>query len=187
MQKHEFLGMVDPCTGSFKKVLYPEYVKNQSTYVHPLNWKDSLAILIQSPGEHPNPIVDMYWLDEKSEIWTKIYTMGPYYCFEGEYGFRIPQSLTTGEIVIEAWKGTCLNQRTPYFWSPKISESVIYVSEFDTLRPLWYESYSHVESLVCVKGMELIGKEDKNKKKTKRAKNWTELLSKDFESLLHLH
>ncbi|KAL8134482.1 hypothetical protein AgCh_009487 [Apium graveolens] len=56
-------------------------------------------------------------------------------------------------------------------------------------RPLWYEPYSHVESLVCVKGMELIGKEDKNKKKPKPAKNCgrTEMWSKDFESLLHIN
>ncbi|KAK1367532.1 hypothetical protein POM88_033624 [Heracleum sosnowskyi] len=46
-------------------------------------------------------------------------------------------------------------------------------------------SYGHSESLVTIEGMELITK-DKNKKTKPKKVNRTELLSKDFESALHL-
>lgn len=175
--QNEMLASLDPCTGSYKKVWYPRHVKNVSTRVNPLKWKDSLALLIQSPGESPNSTVDMYGLDMNTENWTKIYTIVEHQ-FEG---LRIPQCLATGEIVLETWKGYFLHaKRTPYFWNPETSDSFIKKRGFATIVPLWYESYTHVESLVSVKGMVIIGKEDKkngkdgrNKKKTKPLKkNW---------------
>lgn len=167
--RNEMLGSIDPCTGLYKKVRYPNFVKNLRTSVNPLKWKDSLALLIQSPGENPNSIVDMYVLDESTENWTKMYTIGEHQ-FDG---LRIPQCLSTGEIVFETWKGDILhaNNRTPYFWNPETSDNFIKKRGLATTDPLWYESYSHMESLVCVKGMEIIGKEDKNKK-TKPRKDW---------------
>lgn len=175
---HEILAAFDPLTRSYKKIWYPKHVKNGTTCVHPLNWKDSVAALVQSPGEHPNHLVDMYVLDENDDNWTKIYTIE--HAFEG---LRILQCLTTGEIVLETWKGGDFSKRVPYFCYPETRDHACYNVWFDYLDPLWGESYSHVESLVCVEGMEIIGK-DKNKKN--KSKNWTELLSKDFESVLHL-
>lgn len=91
-------------------VWYLKYVKNACTRVNPLKWKDSLALLIQSPGESPNSTVDMYVLDDNTENWTKIYTIGKHQ-FEG---LRIPQCLAIGEIVLMTWKGDCQHaMRTP--------------------------------------------------------------------------
>lgn len=68
---------------------------------------------------------------------------------------------------------------SPYFWNPETSDSFIKKTGLATVDPLWYESYSHTESLVCVKGMDIIGedktngKEDGNKNNSKPPKkNW---------------
>ncbi|KAK1352774.1 hypothetical protein POM88_052612 [Heracleum sosnowskyi] len=74
-------------------------------------------------------------------------------------------SFKTGEIVIEEQ----LHTRDLYLYDPKAS-FVSSLIGIEGLKPLWMQSYSHTESLVSVKGMELIGKEDKNKK-TKAKKN----------------
>ncbi|KAK1367972.1 hypothetical protein POM88_034064 [Heracleum sosnowskyi] len=180
----EILGRIDPYTGLFKRVLYPKHIKNQSTLVHPLNFRDSVAALIQSPGEHPNEMVDLYVRDENTASWTKMYSFGPL----GFERMRIPQCFSTGEIVIEAWTGNNIHaspDQVTYIYDPEHS-IVLRFKEIDTLNPFWYESYSHVESLVCVKGMVQIGKERRDKKTNPKMKDWTEFLSKDFESVLHL-
>ncbi|XP_074343634.1 uncharacterized protein LOC141682843 isoform X2 [Apium graveolens] len=200
----EMLGRIDPCNELYKKVEYPEHVKNEYTRVHPVKFKESVAVLIQSPGEFVNRMVDMYVLDEKAALWTKIHTIGPL-PFDG---LRIPQCFDTGEIVIETWEGDLPADRVPFFYNnarelplwydsyshieslvpffcvPETGE-VLYNNAMDALLPLWHESYSHVESLVAVKGMELILKVDKKQKTKPRKKSWTVSLSKDFESVLH--
>lgn len=166
--RREMLGRIDPCSGLYKKVEYPEHVKNECTWVHPVKFKESVAVLIQSPGEYANRMVDLYVLDEKAAIWTKIHAIGPL-PFDG---LRVPQCFNTGEIVIETWEGDLPDDRVPFFCDPETGE-ILYNNAMDALLPLWYESYSHVESLVAVKGMELILKEDKKKEKTRpRKKSW---------------
>ncbi|KAL8101639.1 hypothetical protein AgCh_033508 [Apium graveolens] len=178
---HEVLAAFDPLTRAYKKISYPMHVKNKTTCVHPLNWKDSVAALVQSPGKYPNHLVDMYVLDKNNDNWTKVYTIE--HAFEG---LRILQCLTTGEIVLETWKGNNIAKRTPYFCYPETRDHAYYNGWFDYLDPLWGESYIHIESLICVKGMETTGKE-KSKKNRSSRKNWTVSLSKDFGSGLHLN
>ncbi|KAL8134038.1 putative F-box protein At1g53370 [Apium graveolens] len=179
----QVLGRIDPLTGLFK-VAYPEHIKNRSTLVYPVNLKDSVAALIQSPGKHPNQMVDLYVRDENTARWTKMYSIGPL----GFEGMRIPQCFSTGEIVLETWTGNIniydSSDRVTYICDPKNSSVLLY-NEIDTLRPFWFMSYSHVESLVCVKGMVQIGKERRDKKTNPNMKNWIEFLSRDFESALH--
>lgn len=114
--RREMLGRIDPCSGLYKKVEYPEHVKNECTLVHPVKLKDSVAVLIQSPGEYVNPMVDLYVLDERAANWTKLHTIGPL-PFDG---LRIPQCFNTGEIVLETWEGDILHaDRVPFFCDPE--------------------------------------------------------------------
>lgn len=157
----EVLGRIDPCTGLYMKVMYPQHVKNKSTRVHPANLRDSVAALVQSPGEYPNQMIDLYVLDENTAKWTKMYSIGPL-AFEQ---LQIPQCFSTGEIVLETWRGNInhASNLVPYFCDPK-TNLVLRNNEIEALDPFWKESYSHVESLVCVKGMVQIGKEHNDKK-----------------------
>ncbi|KAL1815976.1 hypothetical protein ACET3Z_018550 [Daucus carota] len=179
----EVLGRIDPCTGSYMKVLYPQHIKNMSTRVHPVNLRGSVAALIHSPGEHPNQMVDLHVLDESTAKWTKLYTIGPL-IFEN---LQIPQCFSTGELVLESWRGgiNCVSDLLSNFCDPK-TNLVLPNKEIEVLHPFWGDSYSHVESLVCVKGMVQIGKEHNDKKTKSKTRNWTEFLSKEFESALHL-
>ncbi|KAK1372633.1 hypothetical protein POM88_028826 [Heracleum sosnowskyi] len=163
--RREMLGRIDPCSGLYKKVEYPDHVKNECTLVHPVKLKDFVVVLIQSPGEYANPMVDLYVLDVKASVWTKLHTIGPL-PFDG---LRIHRCFNTGEIVLETWEGDLPADRVPFFCDPETGD-VLYNNAMDALLPLWYESYSHVESLVAVKGMELISKEGKTKEKTKLRK-----------------
>ncbi|XP_017230044.1 uncharacterized protein LOC108204891 isoform X1 [Daucus carota subsp. sativus] len=181
----EILGRIDPFTGLFKKILYPEHIKNGHTLVHPVNLRDSVAALIQSPGELPNQTFDLYVRDEDTAKWTKMYSIGP---FDFERMRIPPQCFSTGEIVLETWTGENIHDsidRTTHICDPK-NNIVFRNNEIDALQPFWFLSYSHVESLVCVKGMVQIGKERRDKKTNPKMKKWIEFLSKDFESALNL-
>ncbi|KAK1367528.1 hypothetical protein POM88_033620 [Heracleum sosnowskyi] len=155
--QHEILALFDPCTGFYKKVQYPEHFREMSTWAQPFEYQDSVSVMVQfTPGLLDEPMIDLYVLDDDTASWTKMYTFGPF-----PYGeFHVPrQSFKSGEIVIEEQ----LHTRDLYLYDPKAS----YISSLigiEGLKPLWIQSYSHTESLVSVKRMELLGNEDKNKK-----------------------
>lgn len=174
------LGVIDPRTGMHREIPYPDYVKNQRTDAHPVNLLDSISLLIYSPGQDPNHLVDVYVLDETCGQWTKKYTTQPIVA----EGLRLPQCLTTGQIVVETWEGGDSDHRCTFFYDPSTSRLS---AKFDASNTLWYQSYSHVESLVCLKGMEPLekeAKEDKKKKKKPKTKNWDGFLSEGFELVL---
>ncbi|KAK1367518.1 hypothetical protein POM88_033610 [Heracleum sosnowskyi] len=121
----------------------------------------------------------MYVLDDDDTSWIKMYSIGPFPYLE----FHQPQqSFKTGLIVLEE---LIENNRGPCLYDPK-TDLVTLLIGIDNLEPNWSQSYSHSESLVTIEGMELIKKKDKNKKTKPKKVNRTELLSKDFESALHL-
>lgn len=110
----------------------------------------------------------MYVLDETCGQWIKKYTTQPIVA----EGLRLPQCLTTGQIVVETWERGDSDHRSTFFYDPSIC---CLSAKFDASNTLWYQSYSHVESLVCLKGMEPLekeAKEDKKKKKKPKKKNW---------------
>lgn len=186
----DVLGRIDPCTGLFKKIEHPKHVRNTGTRVNPVNLRDSVAALIQSPGEYPNHMIDLYLLDENTAKWTKMYSIGPLVFHQAFERMRIPQCFSTGEIVLEMWTwdnefDQYVKDLVRFFCDPK-TNLVLRNNQIEASHPYWYESYSHVESLVCVKGMVQIGKEHRDKKTNPKMKNWTEFLSKEFESVLHL-
>ncbi|KAL8097969.1 F-box/kelch-repeat protein At3g06240-like [Apium graveolens] len=172
------LGAFDPRTGMYKNIPYPRFVKNERTEVHPVNMMDKVSALVYSPGEIPNQMVDLYVLDS-SGLWIKGITTGP---IAGE-ALRMPQCLTTGEIVVEMWKGETSDYRSTFFYDPKTSHCS---SKFVAFQSLWYQSYCHVESLVSVKGMEPFGNESKNKKKP-WTKNRDKYLSEGFKLVLRFY
>ncbi|KAK1367968.1 hypothetical protein POM88_034060 [Heracleum sosnowskyi] len=167
------LGKIDPCTGLYKKVMYPHHVKNKSTWVHPVNMRDSVAAVIQFPGEYPSGMIDLYLLDENNNKWTKMYSIWPLSSGHVFERLRIPQCFSTGEIVIETWIGNENNSSDLFLGICDPRTNVVHHNnEIEELNPYWYESYSHVESLVCVKGMVQIGKEHKDKRDNLKTKNW---------------
>ncbi|KAK1367961.1 hypothetical protein POM88_034053 [Heracleum sosnowskyi] len=182
------LGRIDPRTGLYKKVMYPCHVENTSTRVDPVKWKDSVAVLIHSPSEYPNPMVDLYvLLDENTSQWTKMYSIGPLRFGHVFEHLRVPQCFCTGEIVLETWtQNVDIVQNVNRYMCDLKTGLLFRNKEIEALYPLWYNSYSHVESLVCVKGMIQIGKEHKDKKTNPKMKNWTEFLSEEFELALNL-
>ena len=109
--------------------------------------------------------------DEDIAKWTEMYSIGPF-DFEG---MRIPPPcFSTGEILLETWTGENIHDsidRTTYICDPKII-NVLRYNEIVTLQPFWFLSYSHVESLVCVKGMVQIGKERRDKNTSPKMKKW---------------
>ncbi|KAL8154896.1 hypothetical protein AgCh_000305 [Apium graveolens] len=101
---------------------------------------------------------------ESTAKWTKMYSIGP---LASEGLLRIPQCFSTGEIVLETWTGNYnhASSTVPYFYNPK-TNLVLRDGDIEELDPSWNESYSYVESLVCIEGMVQIGKEHKDNKKT---------------------
>ncbi|KAL8097970.1 putative F-box protein At3g21120 [Apium graveolens] len=173
-----FLGAFDPRMGTHTNILYPRCVKNEMTMVYPMNMMEKVSALVYSPGTSPNQMVDFYVLDSCGS-WIKTITTGP---IAGE-AFRMPQCLTTGEIVIETWEGGNLDLRSTSFYDPKTSQLS---SNFVAFQSLWYQSYCHVESLVSVKGMEPFGNEGKSKNKH-GMKNRDKYLSEGFKSVLRFY
>ncbi|KAK1370998.1 hypothetical protein POM88_037090 [Heracleum sosnowskyi] len=181
------LGGVDPRTGLFRKVLFPEHVQNENTLVHVVNLRNSVVALIHSPGEYPNQMIDLYELDDNTAKWTRMYRIGPLVLETQPLVYktlRLPQCLITGEIVLEAWSGQIRASDMVYYFCDTNTSRVFRNSEIEELVPHWHESYSHVESLVCLKGMVQIGKEHIRKKTD--PKNWSEYLPQDLEAALHL-
>ncbi|KAK1352769.1 hypothetical protein POM88_052607 [Heracleum sosnowskyi] len=177
-QQNYILAGIDPCTGLYKKVHYPEHFRGD-TWVKPFEYQNSVAAIVQcTPGALEEHKIDMYVLDDGNTSWIKMYSIGPFPYLE----FHQPQqSFKTGLIVLEE---LIENNRGPCLYDPK-TDLVTLLIGIDNLEPNWSQSYGHSESLVTIEGMELITK-DKNKKTKPKKVNRTELLSKDFESALHL-
>ncbi|KAL1812500.1 hypothetical protein ACET3Z_022565 [Daucus carota] len=192
------LCAIDPHTGMYKNIPHPEYVKNEKTLVHCINMNDLVSVLVYSPGESPNQMVDFYVLDN-SGSWMKQFTTGPIVgeglrmptgltTVEGFQipqhlitgaGLRLPQLLTTGEIVVlNPFNGST------YFYDPKTSHLS---GKFAAFQPLWFQSYCHVESLVSVKGMLPFGNEGKSRKNKPGEKNRDKYLSEGFKLVLHFY
>ncbi|KAL1815162.1 putative F-box protein At4g38870 isoform X1 [Daucus carota subsp. sativus] len=183
------LGRIDPVTGLYKKLMYPSHLEKKGRgWVNPLKWKDSVAVVVLFPGGDPNQMVDLYvLLDEDTSNWTKMYSLVPPSLISDFEGTRVPQCFSTGEIVFTMWtQHSDIVQILDHCICDPETGRVFRNNEIKALNPIWHESYSHVESLVCVKGMIQIGKEHKVKKSSPKMKNWTEFLSKEFESVLHL-
>ncbi|XP_074347347.1 uncharacterized protein LOC141686196 [Apium graveolens] len=147
--KQEILGAFDPRTEVYKKVPYPVFIRNEGTYVNPVKYKESVAALVLSPGQCPNSMLALYVLNENSSDWTKIYIIGPF-SFKN---MSVPQCFSTGELVVKTEEEDGDLDRNLYYCDPK-TNCMFPASEFDTLTPLWSQSYSYVESLVGVEGIQ---------------------------------
>ncbi|KAL8106912.1 uncharacterized protein LOC141672932 [Apium graveolens] len=178
-QQNWILAGFDPCTGMYKKVHYPEHFRGD-TWVKPFEYQNRIAVFVQcTPGALEKHMIDMYVLDDDNCSWKKMYSIGPFPFLEF---FQPQQSFKTGLIVLEE---LIENARGPCLYDPR-TNFVTLLMGIDNLEPQWSESYSHSESLVTIEGMELITKKDKNKKTKPKKMNRIALLSKDFESALHL-
>ncbi|KAL8135503.1 hypothetical protein AgCh_010227 [Apium graveolens] len=128
------LGRIDPSTGLYKRLKCPEHFRESALIaVGFVNWKEFVAALVIYPGEYEKKMVDLYVLDENTEKWTKMYSIGLF----GFKGMRTPQCFCTGEIVIETWSGGCVLSSSVLsnFCDPKIVICLI------TMK---FKSYIHV-------------------------------------------
>lgn len=150
------IATVDPHTGLYKEISYPQIVTNENTTVHPFNFMDSLAVLIY---ENSNPkMFRVYALDEKSHgaNWINLCTSAPtslqstnmciLRCFQD-----------AGKIIVVGWN---YDDRRRSFLYNLQTDSLCHTIGMDALRPRWDETYYHVESLVCLDGMEPIQREE---------------------------
>ncbi|KAF1002069.1 hypothetical protein AG4045_004720 [Apium graveolens] len=125
---------IDPSTGLYKRLKCPEHFRESALIaVGFVNWKEFVAALVIYPGEYEKKMVDLYVLDENTEKWTKMYSIGLF----GFKGMRTPQCFCTGEIVIETWSGGCVLSSSVLsnFCDPKIVICLI------TMK---FKSYIHV-------------------------------------------
>lgn len=140
----------------FWEVNYLEYVMNKKSKLRFVNLMDSLPALVYSPGEKSNHWIDVYTLNESSGSWTKKYTTG-------------------GPILLEvSWLPQCFKYTGEILVAVGHMKLFLYDLKTDSMKhigieayPCWDESFGYVESLVYIKGMEPIGKEDKREDKTK--------------------
>lgn len=144
----------DTGTGVYKRFEYPEHKKGIPVY--PLNLKGSVAALVETDCQYPSRFIDLYVLDTNNSTWTKMFTIGPLVCER----YFIPQSLR-GELVVVKLELQTLNKVT-HVCDPSTS-SLIRNHDMEELNPSWHESYTHVESLVHVKGMVPIGNQHVDK------------------------
>lgn len=153
-----FIAAIDPHTGLYKLIPYPATVRNRfQSNVIPLNFMDSLALLIHSRGRNSNQIFHVYALEETSATWSKIYTTTStllqneniciHRCFED-----------AGQTLVMGWN---YDRRCSFLYDPK-TDSLCQSIGMGVSLPIWDESYHHVESLFSINGIELIPKEDDN-------------------------
>ena len=155
--------------------MYPSHLENKGrVWVNPLKWKDSVATVVLFPDGDPDQMVDLYvLLDEDTSKWTKMYSLVPPSLISDLEGTWVPQCFSTGEIVFElSTQDPNIVQNLDHCICDPETGRVFRNNEIEALIPFWHESYSHVESLVCVEGMIQIGKEHKDKKSSPKMKNW---------------
>lgn len=145
----------------FGEVLLTFDVRKENVWVWPLpwlkrksmtsarlvNWKESVAVLVHSRAVF-NKVVEVYTLDEEADVWCKIHIFGP---IPIEVN-RICQCFRNGEIAIEDEDGKL------FLYDP--DTNVATSLRIDDAQPHSYQAFSYVESLVAVKGMKEVGKED---------------------------
>lgn len=100
-------------------------------------------------------------LDESCDCWIRKHTTQPIVA----EGLWLPKCLTDGGLVVETWEGDTLYSPST-FHDPSPSR---FSAMFDA------QCYSHVESLVCLNGMEPLLKND-NKKKVQEEEPGSKML-----------
>lgn len=53
--QHEILARFDPFTGLFRKVHYPEHIREMSTWAQPFEYQDSVVVMVQTTPGLMNP------------------------------------------------------------------------------------------------------------------------------------
>lgn len=146
------IATIDPHTGSYKGISYPQIVIHEYTTVHIVNMMDSLAVLIYSLGNNLNQLLHVYALDETSATWTKKYTTG-----------LTPLQNKTLSIIWyfeDAGKSIVVvrdfNRSGALFYDLKTDCLCDSIGLDRFCRPTWSEACYHVESMVSINGMELI-------------------------------
>lgn len=156
-----FIASIDPHTGSYKEISYPQIALNKKTSVHPFNLMDSLALLIYSPGEIPNQTIHIYALNDENSsaiTWINIYSTSAPTILQREENCILKCFEDAGKIVVVGWNE---DQVASFLYDLK-NNCVIDSTGMDVFRPRWDESYHHVESLVCIPEMKPIRKPIRN-------------------------
>ncbi|KAK1369793.1 F-box domain-containing protein [Heracleum sosnowskyi] len=159
-QSH-FIASVDPHTGSYKKIPYPQIVLNKKTSIHPFDFMDSLALLIYSPGEKPNQTFHVYALDDENSCattWINVYSTSAPTTLQNKDICILRCFEDAGKTVVAGWNH---DQNSSFLYDLK-TDCLIDSIGLNAIRPIWDESFYHVESLVRIPGMQPIPNEDDN-------------------------
>lgn len=157
---------MDSSSGLFRSFCFPDPDSNV------VNWKESVAALVRTPDQIS---IDLYVMDENVGNWTKLYRVG----ISKWEGIEIVQCMSTGEFVM-MFRNNLPPDFGFIFIDPETG-ATISMGELEAIAPVWSQSYSHVQSLICPKGMVEIGMSDKEKLMLSKRLEW---LSEDFESVL---
>lgn len=131
----------------FRFLDLPKYESNSGTSACLVNYKDMLADMMFSPGSEPNKLVDVFVLDDKSGVWSKIYTVGPI-PLEVQ---RVLHSFRNGEIIVEDYDAKL------FLYDPK--SKAVKDLRIDNVKEL-NKAFCYTESLVTIKKMNHVEEED---------------------------
>ncbi|KAK1377162.1 F-box domain-containing protein [Heracleum sosnowskyi] len=157
--QRNFIASVHPHTGLYKKIPYPQIVLNKKTSIHPFNFMDSLALLIYSPGDKPNQTFHVYALDDEdgsATTWINIYSTDTPTILQNQDICILQCFEDAGKTVVVGWNH---DENVSFLYDLK-TDCLIDSIGLDAFRVIWDESFYHVESLVCIPGMQPIPNED---------------------------
>lgn len=154
------IATVDPHTGLYQGIEYPQIVTDEDTTLHPFSFNDSLAVLIYSPGDNSNrKMFHVYTLDDKSPSadWINLYSSAP--TILKNTNMCILRCFPDADkIIVAGWN----HEQWCSFLYDLQADCLCHSIGLDAFRPRWDETYHHVESLICLDGMEPIQTEDGN-------------------------
>ncbi|KAK1364133.1 F-box domain-containing protein [Heracleum sosnowskyi] len=150
------IATVDPHTGLYTQISYPQIATNENTTVHPFNFMDSLAVLIYSPGQPK--MFHVYTLDRGVD-WIHLHTSAPTILQNTNMCILRCFQDAGGKIIVVGWN---FDDRKRSFLYDLQTDCLCHSIGMDAFRPRWDETYYHVETLVCLDGMEPIKRVDSN-------------------------
>ncbi|WOG85435.1 hypothetical protein DCAR_0104624 [Daucus carota subsp. sativus] len=130
----------------FRFLGLPKCESNSGTSACLANYKDKLADMMFSPGSEVNKLVDVYVLDDRSGVWSKIYTVGPI-PLEVQ---RVLHCFKNGEIVVED------HDAKLFLYDPK--SKAVKDLRIDNTKEL-NKAFCYTESLVTIKKMHHVEEE----------------------------
>lgn len=148
----QVITRVSPC-GLFEWFRYPQGFDEK--FCHFVNMEDSVAVLVQSTNiESAELQIDLYVMNDSDGTWTWLRRIGSFMC----EGLRVPQCMGTGEMVVLTYNYMS-DDDGMFFCDPRTGQ-LLRNDDLLEFYPSWHNTYSYAESMISVKGMTYIGREE---------------------------